>query len=159
MKNGDEVWTLSCVNIETTVNITESISRSASKCVDLIEAEASIAPNGLVYFYGDKFGNVKALQLGDTTVPTASPSDLPTSPVTYSPAEYPSASASNSQNDFPFVDPFMSQYPDAKSTSLPTLAPIDWAELLYKSNAGQRRQEGFKVYASIVFVTLLALGL
>jgi PQQ-like domain len=145
MKNGEEVWTLTCLDIQNTANSTESISRAASRCVDLIEAEASISPNGLIYFYGDKFGNVNALQLGDSTIPTASPSDFPTFPP---PSRSPSVSA-----DAPFVDP--SQYPNGKKPFIPTLAPIDWAEVLYKSSAEQLSQPCFK--ASIIFVTLLVL--
>jgi hypothetical protein len=123
-------------------------------CVDLIEAEASIAPNGLVYFYGDKFGNVKALQLGDSTIPTASPSEFPTFPL-----EYPSASDSNVPEDIPVVDPSMPQYPNEKDQLLPTLAPIDWAELMYRSSAGHLPQwRRFKTHAIIIFVTRLALG-
>jgi hypothetical protein len=159
MKNGEEVWNVTCEDIQNTANMTESTSRAARRCVDLIEAEGSIAPNGLVYFYGDKFGNVKALQLGDSTIPTASPSYLPTFSISESPSEYLDTIVdSNIQKDAPIVDPSMPQYPNGESTFRPSLAPVDWAELMYRSSAGKLPQKCLQVYASILFATFLALG-
>jgi outer membrane protein assembly factor BamB len=102
---GEEFWSVTCADLQL-VSDTQ-LSRAATTCVDLIEAESSISPNGLVLFYGDKFGNVKALQLGDSSIPTSPPSEFPTYPVTPSPSESLSA-------------------PLVAATSI----PIDWNELM-----------------------------
>ncbi|KAG7355460.1 PQQ-like domain containing protein [Nitzschia inconspicua] len=128
MASGEEVWELSCADIQDTSIVSESVSRSISTCVDLIDAESSISPNGLVFFYGDKFGNVKALQLGLSTIPTSAPSEIPTFPITSSPSIAPSDSPS--QTPFPTDGPTTTPFPTEKSFVRPTFAPIDWAELM-----------------------------
>ncbi|KAG7361838.1 PQQ-like domain containing protein [Nitzschia inconspicua] len=128
MASGEEVWELSCADIQDTSIVSESVSRSVSTCVDLIDAESSISPNGLVFFYGDKFGNVKALQLGLSTIPTSAPSEIPTFPITSFPSIAPSDSPS--QTPFPTGGPTTTPFPTEMSSVRPTLAPIDWAELM-----------------------------
>jgi hypothetical protein len=112
MESGAEIWRITCVDLQATENISESVSRAITSCVDLIDAESSISPNGLVFFYGDKFGNVKALQLGVSTVPTEAPSLFPTFTITSSPSSFPSYA------------------PSQTPTLSPTMSPIDWPELM-----------------------------
>lgn len=142
VRSGEEAWTLSCSDIQGPTNVTTSVSREAATCVDLIEAEASIAPTGLVLFYGDKYGNVKALNLGISTVPTSSPSGIPTYLITPSPSEHPSESPSGSTA--PTSAP--------TTTAYPTLTPIDWAKLMEQASTATSAEIWAK--ASIICATM-----
>ena len=67
---GTTVWSLNCSHFE--------VSHDLDCAWNFIEAKSSLSPSGLVYFYADSFGNVRALQIGESTIPTPSPTDFPT---------------------------------------------------------------------------------
>jgi hypothetical protein len=112
LNSGEEMWSITCADLiqQETETISESVSRVAASCSDLIESESSVSPNGLVFFYGDKFGNVKALQLAQSIEDTVAPTEFPTN----SPSDSPSAIPS----DLPSAMPSMSFQP----TNSPTLS-------------------------------------
>jgi PQQ-like domain len=143
IETGDEVWSIMCEDIQgVTTNVSVSVSRAVVTCVDLIDAKSSLSPNGLVFFYGDKYGNVKALQLGVPTIPTAAPSEIPAFPPTGSPSVSPSAS--------PTGGPSLSPSPTALR---PTHAPIDWPELFMDDNSKKSAASPATGGGSTVIVT------
>lgn len=131
LESGEEIWSMTCADIEAFEQFPESVSRGPATCVDLIEAESSISPNGLVFFYGDKFGNVKALQLGDSTIATAAPSQFATF--------HPSGAPSSIPSDLPSSMPSTSPQPTGPPNTEP---PIDWDTLLSTADSAIAAFEG-----------------
>ena len=63
--NGSAIWSATCTNL------------NLSPCVNFVEAEFSISSDGLVVYYGDIAGNIKAIQVGTSKEPTAAPTNYP----------------------------------------------------------------------------------
>jgi outer membrane protein assembly factor BamB len=61
LNDGSPFWSITCADI------------GGSACFDDLAAEFSVSPYGLVLYYGDRFGNVKAIQIAESSVPTAAP--------------------------------------------------------------------------------------
>ena len=115
LKTGEEIWSITCADLtQQEIDTTSaSVTRVAASCADLVETESSVSPNGLVLFYGDKFGNVKALQLAQSIEETAAPTEFPTFIITESPSTVsPSAVPSDLPSDAP------------STTFMPTLRPV-----------------------------------
>jgi hypothetical protein len=118
-EDGSEVWSINCDNIN---------EEPGTACADRIEAESSLSPNGLVLYYGDLSGNVKALQLGESTVETPAPTEYPTRFVpTPEPSSVPSDSPIVSPSQTPSVslsptDPPSIYFP-LQPTRLPSFSP------------------------------------
>jgi hypothetical protein len=74
-------WSIQCKDID---------PDSTTLCKDDIPGASSLSPNGLVYFYGDRTGNVKALQVGFSLLNTTAPSAFPTQEATVAPTRSPS---------------------------------------------------------------------
>jgi len=134
--SGEEFWSLTCQDLQDQTSVSESVSRSTISCVDLVETESSISPSGLVFFYGDKFGNVKALQLGNSIEPTEAPSGFPTA--------YPSETPSAVPSDLPSMVPTETHQPTSTPTisPRPTGPPIDWEALGLPSRDYQATANG-----------------
>jgi hypothetical protein len=122
---GEESWNITCADLEDPVEsdglLTESFQRVAASCVDLIEAEASISPTGTVLYFGDKYGNVKAIQLGNSTEPTDAPTEFPTFPITDAPSES--------------LQPTRLPTAGFNPSLRPSLSPHAWTELLTPSSS------------------------
>ena len=119
-EDGSVAWTFSCKNV-----------KDAEFCTDTILGSSSVSPLGLVYYYSDVFGNVKALQLGtgDSIAPTQFPSMLDSAP----PSQVPSRSPTGVPTYAPTMSPSVSQKPSAADaspvptvlkSSSPTTAPV-----------------------------------
>jgi hypothetical protein len=128
LKTSEEIWSITCADLtqQETNTTSESVARVAASCVDLVESESSVSPNGLVLFYGDKFGNVKALQLAQSIEDTAAPTEFPTFAITQSPSAFPSFSPSAVPSDLPSHAPSTTFQPtnNPTVTQMPTLRPV-----------------------------------
>ena len=63
--SGGVIWSVNCTSL------------NLSTCVNTAEAEFSISSDGLVVYYGDIDGNIKAIQVGTGLAPTAAPTNYP----------------------------------------------------------------------------------
>lgn len=111
-QTGNKLWSVACADLVNNGN------EALTNCVDVIEAESSLSPNGLVFFYGDKYGNVKALQLGTSNLPTIAPTGFPTGSATLAPTVTPVAPTS-----FPTVLPTLLPPTSEAPTSGPSPQP------------------------------------
>ena len=118
--DGSEEWSLTCKDIK---------DEDDTACADTIEAASSLSPFGLVLYYGDFFGNVKAIQIGELTVDTPVPTEFPTEVASESPtialSEVPSLQPSSLPtgvpSSMPILKPSVSQSPsDPGTTQQPT---------------------------------------
>lgn len=80
---GIPLWSIQCNDID---------PARTTLCQDEILGESSLSPNGLVFFYGDITGNVKALQVGFALLNTTAPSAFPSEGATAAPTRSPSSS-------------------------------------------------------------------
>jgi len=109
-REGNRRWNINCANIQ---------NEDGVSCVNNIQGGHSLSPNGLVFFYSDTFGNVKALQLGTSLVDTVAPSPFPTLPGTPSPTATPTGPIPSSS---PTLSPSISVKPTG---AMDTMAPTD----------------------------------
>lgn len=94
-------------------------------CENDVKGEFSLSPNGLVLYYGDYFGNVKAIRLGASMTPTVAPTAFPTKFKTAAPSVNMLDSNSTSLPESNYTVP-PTGYPSAQmvSTGVPTMSPI-----------------------------------
>ena len=125
-RDGSTMWSLSC-------------NQLSSPCTPSVLAEFSLSQSDLVLYFSDTDGNVKALQLGSLSFPTAAPTEFPTgTPSTIEPSSLPSIlptltgsttpSVSSSPTDTPSTGPSSSPSNpgDTRSpTTMPSVAPSD----------------------------------
>ena len=88
-------------------------------CTSDVKGEFSLSSNGLVMYYGDLLGNVKALRLGASMSPTAAPTNFPTRAQTAAPTIRGTAAPTSRITNAPTSKP--TETPTAKVVS--TLAP------------------------------------
>lgn len=168
--DGTIKWSIDCMGI---------VDGPETACADVIEAESSISPNGLVFYYGDATGNVKALQLGNsrestpvpTDFPTGKPTEPPTEPPTLAPSPGPSVSlmptgvndtfvptevptfSSDSPSMFLTGEPSPMTPPATSSEPTPATAPVDEAS---EPTASPIEESGSTRAAMASFVVVLA---
>jgi hypothetical protein len=105
-ETGDEAWSITCEDI---------VDEAGTACLDLIEAESSLAPSELVFYYSDAFGNVKALGLGEGSFNTTAPTPFPTT------TPYPTSTPTIRVTTSPTVS--LSESPSQVPTETPTISP------------------------------------
>jgi hypothetical protein len=122
-EDGTVKWSIDCMGI---------VDGPETACADVIEAESSVSPNGLVFYYGDATGNVKALQLGNsrettavpTEFPTGKPTEPPTEPPTLGPSPGPSVSMTPTGVNDTFVPTEVPTFSSDSPSMFPTSAPV-----------------------------------
>jgi PQQ-like domain len=100
-KTGEKMWSVNCATL------IDETNDPWLNCVDQIVAESTVSPSGLVLFYGDIEGNVKALQLGTTILPSVAPTEFPTALATKMPSASPTSSPTESPASAPTSQPTM----------------------------------------------------
>lgn len=111
--DGEEIWSINCGDIT---------NEQGTACTDVIEAESSLSPLGLVLYYGDIYGNVKAIQLGESAVDTPAPTEFPgmTSEPTIATTETPSDVSSSP----PSMASLSPPTPETPAPVAPTPSPV-----------------------------------
>ena len=112
--SGNLAWSVKCSDFELT---------SDDGCVDDVAADFTVSENGLVLFYADRLGNIRALQLGQSKVGTLSPTEFPTAAPTKSPTGSPSKSPTMEPTITPEPSTTLSETPSASPSGTPSFIP------------------------------------
>lgn len=139
-ETGDEVWAVSCATYDAFNPF----------CQYNVDAEFSLSSDGYDLYYGDVFGNVRALVVGFDAPPTMPPTMFPTVTQTDSPTTAPVSPSPTvaSTSAEPTLKPTITtDEPTGRPTDPPTPEPLDdWT-----SSSADASRLGFST-VSIVFL-------